>query len=79
MPEYLHANYSTVAYYIKGSEIKCRDELYDAVEGFVKNKKLNIYDEVERKKFIKEIMDVPDDKVLERYCKFLKTCIEEKK
>ena len=79
MPEYLHANYSTVAYYVKGSEIKFRDELYDAVKGFVKNKNLNIYDEVERKKFIKEIIDVPDDKVLERYCKFLKTCVEGKK
>ena len=79
MPEYLHANCSTVAYYIKGSEVKCRDELYDAIKGFIQNKKLNIYDETERKRFIKEVIDVPDDKVLERYCKFLKICLDGEK
>jgi len=77
MPEYLHANYSTVAYYIKTSEIKCRDEFYDILQKFVQNKNLKFYNENERKKFIKEIIDVPDKYVLERYVDFLKGCLNE--
>ena len=76
MLEYLHSNYSTVAYYIKQSEMKCRDQLYDILQKLVKNKNLKFYNEEERRKFIKEIIDVPDNFVLERYCKFLKTCLE---
>ena len=77
MPEYLHANYSTVAYYIKASEIKHKDQLYDTIESFVKNKKRKFYNEADRKRFIKEIIDVPDKKILERYVKFLKSCLNE--
>ena len=79
MPEYLHANCSTVAHYIKESEIKCRDQLYDAIKEITKNKKVKNYDEEQHKKFIKEVLDVPDDKVLERYSKFLKSVLEEKR
>jgi hypothetical protein len=73
MPEYLHANYSTIAYYFKESEIKCRDQLYDIIEKFIKNKDFKFYDEKSRKKFIREVIDVPDEKVLERYALFLKS------
>ncbi len=76
MLEYTFANYSTVAYYIKASDIKYRDQLYDNIQEFIKNKKRKFYNETERRKFIKEIIDVPDKYVLERYCKFLKSCID---
>lgn len=79
MLEYIHANYSTVAYYIKNTEIKCRDELYDKISAFIKNKNVIFYNETERRKFIKEIIDVPDKFVLERYVKFLKSCFKNKK
>lgn len=75
MPEYLYANYSTVAYYIKSTEMKCRDDLYNTIEHFLKDKNFKFYNEDERKRFIKEVIDVPDKYVLERYCKFLKSCI----
>jgi len=79
MLEYLHSNYSTVAYYIKGSEMKCKDELYDMLQAFIKNKNPRFYDEKERKKFIKEVIDVPDKHILERYCEFLESCFNDKK
>lgn len=77
MLEYLHANYSTIAYYLKASEIKCRDELYDALQMLSKAKNHKFYNENERRKFIKEVIDVPDKYVLERYCSFLESCLNE--
>ena len=53
------------------------DQLYDTIESFVKNKKQKFYDEKDRQRFIKEIIDVPDKKILERYVKFLKKCLDE--
>ena len=78
MLEYLYANYSTIAYYMKTTEIRCRDELYDILEKSIENKNLKFYNENERRKFIKEVIDVPDKHVLERYCKFLKSCYKDK-
>jgi hypothetical protein len=77
MIEYLYANYSTVASYIKGSEIKSRDELYDTIQKLTKHKTNNFYNEKERQKFIKEMIDISDKNVLERYSKFLKKCLDE--
>ena len=79
MIEYLYANHSTIAYYIKNSEIKSRDDLYHGLEKLIKNKKMKFYNEAEKRRFIKEIIDVPDKFVLERYVKFLKSCLEVKK
>ena len=76
MPDYLHANYSTISFYFKESEIKCRDQLYDTLQKFMQNKNLVFYNENERKRFIEKVIDVPDKHVLERYCKFLKSCFK---
>jgi spore coat polysaccharide biosynthesis predicted glycosyltransferase SpsG len=75
MIEYLYANYSTIAHYMKVTEIKCRDELYDIIDKLSKNKNIRFYDENERRRFIKEIIDVPDKFVLDRYVEFLKSCL----
>lgn len=77
MIEYLLPSYGTISYYIKASEIKSRDKLYDTIKSFTENKKQIFYNEKQRQKFIKEVIDVPDEKVLERYCKFLKWCLNE--
>jgi len=77
MLEYLNANYSYIADYMNESEINCRDQLYDTIESFVKNKNRKFYNEPDRQRFIKEIIDVPDKKILERYVKFLKMCLDE--
>jgi len=76
-PEYLYANYSTIAYYIKTSEIRSRDEIYDIIQKFTKEKNRKFYKENERKRFIEEIIDVPDKYILERYVKFLRKCLDE--
>ena len=77
MPEYLNANYSYIADFMPETEIKCRDQLYDTIESFAKNKKHKFYKEEGRQRFIREIIDVPDKKILERYVKFLKSCLDE--
>ena len=75
--EYLNANYTYLADFIKGAEIKYRDQLYDTIDSFVKNKNRKFYDEKDRKRFINEIIDFPDKNNLERYSKFLKMCLDE--
>ena len=73
--EYLHSNYSTVAHYIKRCEIKCRDDLYDTIAAFSRNRNLQFYDDTERNHFIQTMIDFPDKNVLERYVQFLRDCL----
>lgn len=77
MLEYVSANYSFIADYMKESEINCRDQLYNTIESFVKNKNRKFYNEKDRQRFIKDFIDVPDKRILERYVKFLKMCLNE--
>ena len=72
--EYLHSSVSTVAYYIKNCDIRCRDDLYETLLKFLANPKYGFYDENERKKFIQEIIDFPDTDVLNRYVSFIESC-----
>lgn len=72
--EYLNANHTTVAHYMKTCEIKCRDDLYNWIQRFLQNGTDNFYDETERQRFIREIIDGSDKDVLKRYVKFLKSC-----
>jgi len=73
MLDYVHANYSTVSYYMKNTEMRCRDDLYNIIEKLSKNKNQRFYTDEEKKLFIKEIIEVPDEKVLERYTDFLES------
>lgn len=72
--EYVHANRSTVAHYMKSCDIQCRDDLYDCIQRFLQNGTSGFYDEAERQRFIAEMIDVPDNHVLDRYVQFLKSC-----
>ena len=74
MLEYTYANYGTVSYYIKSSEMKSRDDLYNTIEKFTKNKNYKFYNEKERKRFVSEVIDTPDKNVLDNYVNFLKSC-----
>ena len=62
---------------MKESEMNCRDHLYETIQKFIKNKNLDFYNETDRRKFIKDMIDVPDGNVLENYCNFLKMCVNE--
>lgn len=78
MLEHLHANVTTIAHYMKKTIIRSRDELLDALRKFHKNKKRKWCKEIRRQKFIKEIIDCPDKQVLERYCNFLESLLNDK-
>jgi hypothetical protein len=69
--EYLHANYATLSHYMKQCVMMCRDNLYDCVQEFIRNGTRNFYDSEERRKFIREVIDVPDGNVLPRYVDLL--------
>lgn len=65
--DYLHANISTSAFYLKNTRMNCRDELYDELKVLIKNPRHRRYTEKERKRFVNEMIDCPDENVLERY------------
>ena len=72
--EYMHANRSTIAHYMRSCDIQCRDELYDWMQKFVADKNAEFYCEEERERFIREMVDGQDPFVLDRYVEFLKSC-----
>jgi len=76
--EYLHANISTTAHYLPGTAMHCRDHLYDAIAALIKDPTTRLYTEEERQHFIHEMVEYPDEHVLERYAHFLQGCISEK-
>jgi len=73
--EYLHAYRSNIAHYMESCDIKCRDDLYNLIQTFLKDGTANFYDETERKQFIQDIIDVPDNNILDRYVAFFKSCL----
>jgi len=79
MLEYVNANYAIISHYMEESEINCRDELYEVLKKFIKDKNKPFYNEASRRKFIKDIIDVSDKNTLDVYCDFLKKCLNESK
>jgi hypothetical protein len=69
--DYLHAGLSTVARLIPETLMQCRDDVWHAIDGFVRNGTGGFYDEGHRRRFIDEIIDVPDAEVLPRYVALL--------
>jgi hypothetical protein len=65
--EYLHANISTTAHYLPRTAMRCKDDLYDAIEALRKDRETRLYTEAERHHFMREVIDYPDERVLERY------------
>ena len=77
--EYLHATYSTIAHYMPSCVMWCRDHLYDTIQALIENQDHQFYNEEERKRFIQEIIDVPDTNVLVRYVQFLEHCLKKER
>lgn len=73
--EYLHANISTVAHYLPNTAMRCKDDVYDAVQALRENRETRLYSEAERQHFIQEIIDYPDKNVLERYVDLIESLI----
>jgi len=75
--EYMQANYLTISHYMKNCEIKCRDQLYDIIQHAINNTNFKFYDDEERCKFIKEVIGLPGENVLNGYVGFLEGCFDE--
>lgn len=78
--DYLHAGVSTVARLIPETLMQCRDDVWHAIDGFVRHGTTDFYNERHRQRFLAEIVDVPDGDVLPRYVALLEglTRYEEK-
>lgn len=75
--ENLHGNKSTIAYYMPRTAVFCRDDLYDAIEQLIQNPNYTRYTAEERKRFIDDMIDVPDGNVLNRYIDFLSNLLKD--
>jgi hypothetical protein len=71
--DYLHAGLSTVGMYIPECVLNCRDDVYAKVEHLLHQGCDDFYIEEHRKRFLAEIVDVPDPLVLDRYVNLLES------
>lgn len=72
--DYLHAGRSTVAEYMPETELRCRDDVYKKIDGFLSHGCDSFYIEENRQRFIDEMLHAgqgPD--VLQRYVVLLET------
>ncbi|MBN9132929.1 MAG: hypothetical protein J0H48_06105 [Nitrosospira multiformis] len=71
--DYLHAGRSTLAHFMPETELKCRDDLYRRIDGFLSNGCDSFYVEEHRQRFINEMLHVGGSDVLPRYVALLET------
>ncbi|GJL75116.1 hypothetical protein [Nitrosomonas sp.] len=69
--DYLIAGSSTVAHYLPETELRCRDDVYEKINHFLTHGCDHFYDETHRQHFLNEMLDVPDENVLQRYVALL--------
>ncbi|MCP5245125.1 MAG: hypothetical protein H6937_03835 [Burkholderiales bacterium] len=69
--DYLIAGRSTVAHYMPETELRCRDDVYEKINHFLTLGCDDFYVDAHRLEFLTEMLDVPDDKVLEHYVELL--------
>jgi hypothetical protein len=71
--DYLHAGISTVGVYIPESVLNCRDDVYSKVDRLLRHGCDDFYVDEHRKRFLAEVVDVPDPDVLSRYVDLLES------
>lgn len=69
--DYLHAGRSAVAEYMPETELRCRDDVYKQIDGFLAKGCDAFYVEEHRQRFLKEMLDVGGTDVLPRYVALL--------
>jgi hypothetical protein len=69
--DYLHAGRSALAEYLPETELRCRDDVYRQIEGFLAHGCNNFYIEAHHQRFLKEMINVGDPDVLSRYVALL--------
>ena len=76
--DYLHAGRSTIADFMPETELRCRDDVYKKIEGFLANGCDSFYIEEHRSRFLKEMIDVNGPDVLSRYVALLEEQVQVK-
>jgi len=69
--DYLHAGRSTIADFMPETELRCRDDVYKKIEGFLSNGCDSFYIEEHRLRFLKEMIDIIEPDVLPHYVTLL--------
>jgi hypothetical protein len=71
--DYLHAGRSALAEYLPETELRCRDDVYRQIEGFLSRGCDNFYIEAHHQRFIQEMINAGegDGDVLSRYVRLL--------
>lgn len=69
--DYLHAGRSAIAKYMPETELRCRDDVYRRIDGFLSNGCDNFYVEEHRQNFLNEMVDAQGSGVLFRYVALL--------
>ncbi len=71
--DYLHAGRSAIAVYMPETELRCRDDVYEKIDYFLSHGCDSFYIEAHRQRFLREMLDVPDQNVLPRYVALLES------
>jgi hypothetical protein len=69
--DYLHAGRSAIAKYMPETELRCRDDVYRRIDGFLRNGCDNFYNEGHWQNFLREMVDAKGPGVLLRYVALL--------
>lgn len=69
--DYLHAGLSAIAKYMPETELRCRDDVYRRIDGFLRNGCDNFYNEGHWQNFLREMVDAKGPGVLLRYVALL--------
>lgn len=69
--DYLHTGRSAAAVFMPETELRCRDDVYERIAGFLSNGCEDYYIEEHRLRFLQEMIDVGGVDVLDRYVRLL--------
>jgi hypothetical protein len=76
--DYLHAGRSALAEFMPETELRCRDDVYKHIQGFLVHGCNSFYIEEHRQRFIREMIDVGGKDVLSRYVALLERQVHAK-
>jgi hypothetical protein len=69
--DYLHAGRSTVAHYMPETALLCRDDVYQRIRNLSETTIDGFYNELNRDRFLQEVLDSPSADVLQSYVDLL--------
>jgi GT2 family glycosyltransferase len=76
--DYLISGRSTIAHYMPETELRCRDDVYEKIDSFLRNGCDSFYIEEHRQRFIDEMLHVGGPDVLPRFVALLESQVRTK-